>query len=468
MNARTRALGIAALVASTALAPSAGAVGRTLEVGPGFAHATIGAALAEAQPGDTIRVAAGTYVERIRILRRVTLIGEGWPVVDGGGAGHVVEALAPFEMRGFVLRGSGSDLEAEHAGVMVRGAPARVIGNRMEDVLYGVYLKQSPGSLVAGNRIRGKPFNLARRGDGIRLWYSPDTHVTGNEVRGVRDVVAYFSDRIALDDNVVRESRYGFHLMYCSHSRLTGNRLSGNQVGAYLMYSSRFTLIGNVFADAAGSSGMGLGLKDGDEIVVEENLFLENSVGVHLDNSPSGPARPNRFEGNTFALNGVAVRMLPSVTGNRFHHNDFLANGAPARVAGGARAGQVAQNDWTGNHWSEHAGFDRDGDGKGDAPYVHAHLADDLLERRPELRIFAFAPALEALDGLVRFFPLLRPEPVVVDPEPRLAIAAARRWREEWRGARTADARAPLGWGLGAAASLVALAAGARRRERGP
>jgi nitrous oxidase accessory protein NosD len=136
-------------------------------------------------------------------------------------------------------------------------------------------------------------------------------------------------------------------------------------------------------------------------------------------------------------------------------------------VAGGARAGQVAQNDWSGNHWSEHAGFDRDDDGTGDAPYVHAHLADDLLERRPELKIFAFAPALEALDGLVRFFPLLRPEPVVVDPEPRLAIAAAHRWREQWPRARNADRAVPLGWGLGAAASLAALAAGVRRRGRG-
>jgi nitrous oxidase accessory protein len=212
---------------------------------------------------------------------------------------------------------------------------------------------------------------------------------------------------------------------------------------------------------------MGLGLKDSDEIVAEANLFLENSVGVHLDNSPSGPARPNRFEGNTFALNGVAVRMLPSVAGNRFHRNDFLANDAPARVAGGARAGQVAQNDWTGNHWSEHAGFDRDGDGTGDAPYVHAHLADDLLERRPELRIFALAPALEALDGLVRFFPLLRPEPVVVDPAPRLSPAFARRWRGHGPGAKPAGFGASLGWGIGAAASLAALAAGARRRERG-
>lgn len=467
MKDRPRALGLGALAALIAVATPPRAAGRTLEVGPGRAYATIGAALKDAQPADTIRVAAGTYREAIRVERAVTLLGDRWPVIDGGGRGHVVEALAPLALRGFVLRGSGSDLEAEHAGVMVRGAPATIVGNRMDDVLYGVYVKQAAGSRIVANRIHGKPLALARRGDGIRLWYSPDTRVIGNDVRGVRDVVAYFSDRLALDDNVVRDSRYGFHLMYCSDSRLKDNRLYDNQVGAYLMYSNRFRLAGNVFAHAAGSSGMGLGLKDGDEVVVEANLFLENAVGVHLDNSPSGPARPNRFRGNTFALNDVAVRMLPSVTGNSFHGNDFLANDTPVRVAGGARAGQVAQNDWRGNHWSGHAGFDRDGDGAGDAPYVHAHLADDLLERRPELRIFALAPALEALDGLERFFPLLRPEPVVVDPEPRIARTAARRWREERRGATHAGSAASVGWALGTAASLAALAVGGRRRERG-
>lgn len=412
------------------LASAVPARAQALRVAADGPYATVGEALAAAGPGDTVRVAAGVYRERVRVGKAVTLIGEGWPVIDAGGHGHVVEATAPIELRGFVLRGSGTSVQAEDAGVMVVGASAKVVGNLLEDVLYGVYLKQAPGSLVAGNRIRGKPLAAPRRGDGIRLWYSPGCRVWGNEVRGTRDVVLYFSDRLVLEKNVIADGRYGLHTMYSDHSRIAGNRLSGNQVGAFLMYSRDIELEDNVFADAEGPSGMGLGLKDSDDVTVRGNLFLENSIGVHLDNSPRSRDRLNVFEGNTFALNGAAVRMMPSVTGNRFRGNDFLANEVPARVSGGARGGQVDQNDWSGNHWSDYTGFDQDGDGIGDIPYVHAHLAAELLERHPALRIFALSPALGALDTLARLLPLLRPAPVVADPSPRLARLAAPRWRE--------------------------------------
>lgn len=440
---------------------------RTLRVGPGH-YPTITAALDNAAGGDTIRVTAGRYPERLRIVRPLTLIGEGWPVVDAGGGGHVVEALAPIEIRGFVLRGSGSSLEAEHSGVIVRGARAIVAGNRLEDVLYGICLKQAGGSRIEGNRIRGKALDPARRGDGIRLWYSPESRVADNEVHAARDVVAYFSDRLAIERNVIHAGRYGLHTMYIHHSRIAGNRMFDNHVGAFLMYSNDILVEDNVLADAAGPSGMGLGLKDSDGVQVRGNLFLENSVGVYLDNSPGDPTRANEFTDNTFASNGAAVRMLPSVAGNRFYGNDFLDNVVPAQVAGGARRDQVRQNEWSGNHWSDHAGFDRDGDGTGDEPYVHAHLADELLERRPELGIFAHAPALAALDALVRWFPLLMPAAVVVDPAPRLSRVGGGGWPEERAGSGpTARLAGSAGWALAAALALGALRAGARRRKSG-
>jgi nitrous oxidase accessory protein NosD len=91
--------------------------GQPIRVGPGEEFSTIGAAVASAHAGDTVLVAPGTYSERLVIDRPLTLKGEGWPVVDGGGTGHVVEALAPLHLEGFVIRASGSNVEEEHAGV---------------------------------------------------------------------------------------------------------------------------------------------------------------------------------------------------------------------------------------------------------------------------------------------------------------------------------------------------------------
>ncbi|HKY60428.1 MAG TPA: NosD domain-containing protein, partial [Gemmatimonadota bacterium] len=255
-------------------------------VSPGGPLETVGAALDSAAAGDTIRVGPGIYRERIVVERPVVLIGEGRPVLDGGGRGHVVEARAPLTIRGFVIRDSGSRPDREDAGILVQGATARIEGNRLEDVLYGVYLKDAPGSVVAGNEIRGKPLPLERRGDGIRLWYSHGSRVLGNTVRDTRDVVLYFSDRLVLQANTIVDGRYGLHTMYCHRGSFLDNRVQGNEVGAFLMYSDGLVLEGNVFADAAGASGMGLGLKDADDVHASGNLLVGNQVGIHLDNSP--------------------------------------------------------------------------------------------------------------------------------------------------------------------------------------
>lgn len=458
---------LAGLVSTVGAGPVAA---QALRVGPEAPHATIGSALDAAAAGDTILVAPGTYRESVVIERAVTLIGRGRPVIDAGGRGHVIEASAPLEVRGFTLRGSGTSVDEEHAGVMVREATARVVDNRIEDVLYGVYLKEAAGSLVADNRIAGKPFAPPRRGDGIRVWYSTGTTIEANRLDRVRDLVIYFSDSTRLRANRVTDSRYGLHYMYSNHSRLDDNDLVGNQVGAFIMYSRDIEIVGNAFVRAEGASGMGLGLKDSDEIVVVKNLFLDNAIGVHLDNAPRERDATNRFAGNAFVGNESAVRLLPSVRSNAFAGNDFVANGRPALLAGGAGREVAKRNDWTGNHWAGYAGFDRDHDGTGDTPFIHARLADELLARHPSLELFADSPALEALDLIARFLPLLRPSAVVVDSLPRMEPIALAAWSAE--ASRYGASRpGPVGrvgasalWLLGTAAVGGLLWLGVRRR----
>jgi len=154
---------------------------------------SIATALAAAEPGDTVRVAAGVYRERLVIDVPLTLVGQGRPVIDGGGTGTVIELRAPAVVRGFTVRGSGRLLDQEDAGVLVLADSCEVSDNRLEDVLFGIYLKDSRGTRVAGNHIVGKERTLGTRGDGIRLWASNDAVVEGNRVERTRDVVIYFS-----------------------------------------------------------------------------------------------------------------------------------------------------------------------------------------------------------------------------------------------------------------------------------
>ncbi|MEJ2369301.1 MAG: nitrous oxide reductase family maturation protein NosD [Gemmatimonadales bacterium] len=458
---------VAASLAGGLLAP-APLAGQPIRVGSDEEFSTIGDAVASARAGDTVVVAPGNYPERLVIDRPLTLFGEGWPVLDGRGTGHVVEAFAPLHLEGFVVRASGSNVEEENAGVMVREAPGtQIVGNRLEDVFYGIYLKGSPGSRVQDNRIEGKPFPPPRRGDGIRLWYSSSSDILENVVSGTRDVVIYFSDSLLVRGNVIQGGRYGLHYMYSNHNVFERNRFDGNEVGAFLMYSIDIRLRDNVFANSAGMSGMGIGLKDADAIEASGNLVVGNVVGIHLDNSPHSADVPNSFTRNLLLANQAGIRLLPSVQGNVFEGNEFLNNGTPVVVAGGAAPDQAVRNRWSENHWSEYAGFDRDGDGVGDIPFVHARLADDLLSRHPALGLFARSPALGVLEVVSRFFPLLKPEPVVVDLAPRIEATLLADWGEA-SGSPTRSRSSPwesASWLLLAVAGGGALWRVARRRS---
>ena len=70
------------------------------------AAGSIADAISRAAPGDTVRIGPGTYREQLVIDKPLTLIGEGWPVIDGGRKGDVVVIAAEWvTLRGFVIQG---------------------------------------------------------------------------------------------------------------------------------------------------------------------------------------------------------------------------------------------------------------------------------------------------------------------------------------------------------------------------
>jgi len=388
-----------------------------ITVGAG-GYPSVTAALAAARSGDTVRVTAGVYRERIVVDRPVVLVGEPGAVLDGGGDGTVVTIVAPATIRGFTIKGSGRDQSREHSGIMADGADELTVEqNRLEDVLFGVYVKQSRAPAIRGNTIVGKDLPPPLRGDGIRLWYSHRGVVQGNRVERARDLVIWFSDETDVRDNEVRDGRYGLHYMYSNHNHFAGNTFLGNHVGAFIMYSTDISFRGNVFAGARGTTGRGLGFKDADRITAEGNVLVKNTIGISLDNSPSREGVHNAFRGNVIAFNNLGVVVLPSVRNNVFEDNQFVDNVQSVAVTGG---GTALGNHWAGNQWTDYAGFDRDGDGVGDTPFVLERLSDDLLAKHEALRVLDGGLAVTLVDLLGRAFPLLKPEPLVIDTAPRL------------------------------------------------
>lgn len=381
-------------------------------------------ALIDASPaGATVRVPPGTYLGNLRVKRPVVLLGDERVVIDGGGQGTVVEILAPdVTFAGFTVRGSGSGVDREPAGIRAETGPVIIENNTLEDVLYGIDVRTGNGSVVRNNVIVGKDLDPGRRGDAIRLWWSHECLVEGNRVTRSRDVVFWYSENLEVRNNEVGDSRYGLHFMYSHHTMMRGNHLWGNSVGVYLMYSNAITLIDNTMERNRGPSGYGIGLKECDDIEVRSNRLSANRVGIYVDNAPLSINTFGRVHENLIAYNEVGMLMAPSNHSLQAWNNGFIEN--EQQVATSGRGDLLANEffvDGRGNYWSDYAGFDRAGDGVGDLAYVSQSLFEDLMSGEPNLRLFMHSPAQQAIEFTARALPVMLPQAKFLDEYPLMS-----------------------------------------------
>jgi nitrous oxidase accessory protein len=377
-------------------------------------------ALTNAQAGATIVVPAGLYAGPLQIDRAVVLEGQAGAIIQGTGQGDVLTIRAAnVTIRGFAIRHSGDSLDQENAGITVLAAHATIADNRVEDALFGIYLKNAPNSVIRNNVVLAKDLPEARRGNGIRVWYSEGTLLEGNTVQGTRDVIVWFSSNSIVRNNTIEQSRYGIHTMSSNNLLLESNILRHNSVGIYTMYGKDVTLRNNLIYDNRGSSGYGVGMKDVEAAVLTGNRFVSNRVGIYLDNSPRAAGITLQVDHNLFAYNEIGVTLQPLVTRHRFAQNIFQENGEQVALAAeGTLHGNLWSQDGAGNYWSDYAGFDADGNQIGDLPYRAQSLFEDLLEKYPELRLFQLSPATDALDLAAKAFPIFQPHPKLADDYP--------------------------------------------------
>ncbi len=404
---------VVALVASVLISPGVALAGEDLQT-----------LIDQSEPGSVLVVPSGTYDGNVQIDKPLELRGEGWPIVDAQGEGNVITISAPdVTITGLVIVNTGTSLDRENAGISANGPRVTIVNNRFENVLFGAFLRRAVDSYIADNVIGALDLEVARRGDGIRLWESSRTVVERNVIDGGRDTVLWFSDDLVLRENSVTNGRYGIHFMYSDRALVERNYLSGNSVGGFLMYSQDLVLKDNLVTNNQGPSGYGFGLKDIDGLEVSGNHLLSNRVGVYFDNSPATPDLEHQITSNLFAYNQVGVLFLPSVNGNIFSGNAFVDNGEQVGVQG---KGEFEGNSWTvagtGNHWSDFAGYDADGDGVGDVPYRLADLYSSLTDKNPELHFFDETPASKAIDLAGKMFPAFRPRPKVEDSAPLIRM----------------------------------------------
>lgn len=383
---------------------------------------TIAQALAQAKDGDVIDVQAGQYDGPVVIDKAITLNGIDWPTIDNHNKGTVVTLTATGAViRGFNIVRSGDQPDEDHAGITMAAPRTVAENNRLSDVLFGIFIAKAEGAIVRGNDIDSKhEFDYGRRGDGIRIWYSSGALIENNNIHDTRDLVGWYSKNVVLRGNTIQRNRYGIHLMFCDHLLIEHNRFIENHVGIYAMYSNNVEMRDNLVQGHRGPSGYAFGFKEADDVTVEHNVIVDNRGGFYMDSVPFSKDGKSRIADNIIAYNDTGVILLPATRGNVFEGNTFWENIAQVGISGGTGNGK---NTWRGNAWSDYNGYDMNGDGIGDIPYQSDRFFESVLDREPMLRVLLYSPAMQAIEMAAEAFPIVRPQPKLIDDAPRMAPA---------------------------------------------
>jgi nitrous oxidase accessory protein len=402
-----------------------------------------------AAPGDTIHVGPGTYTGSLLVDRPIALIGRDRPILEGNEEGHVVTVRARrVTIDGFAVRGSGTQLEDDHAGILVLGDSAIIRDNRFTDVLHGIYVRGADHTEITGNRIAGPPLRvehltpdrarqyectvpagggpcevplpLDQRGNGIHIWKSTGNRITHNSITETRDGIYFsFADDATITHNTIRNVRYGLHYMYSDDNVFEYNTFGNNASGSAIMYSSNVTARNNVFRDNRTQRGYGLLLQSVENATFVGNRLTRNGTGVYLENSTR-----NVFRQNTIGANYRGLRLTGSSMDNRFGTNVIRGNLETAAVAGISET-NAWQIEGIGNYWGPRGLIDLDSDNISELPHRTLDVIGDRRETFPYVGLLTGSPGLallsEALQrAAVPGIPAITDDRPLMEPPPAL------------------------------------------------
>ncbi|MGD0716516.1 MAG: NosD domain-containing protein [Halobacteriota archaeon] len=301
-----------------------------IRVGSGGQYRTISEAVKSAQPGDTVLVGPGTYVENIVVDKPVKVVstnGESATVVKAADTGKDVFLLSGsgITIQGFTVTSGKMGVAFGHTSNCVLTACV-VNGNG-----FGVYLSGATGNLVSNNNLNGNGFGIYLDGSsGNKL----SNNSASNEKGG--------GGNASLSD--------GIYMFNSNANNVTRCDLSNNQNFGVSLFNSK----NNAFSNNTLSSNaqFGVRLRDG--------------------------ANNNQFSFNTFKTNAENGVLIGDSQANTFYFNNFLAEKSNFYTQEGNNINSTKKLNYTyggnvfsgfvGNYYSNYVGSDADRNGIGDPP----------------------------------------------------------------------------------------------------
>ncbi len=378
---------------------------KTYFVGSGHPFTTIKAAIDEATTGDTVMVYGGSYAEgNIIIDKSISLIGQGWPVLDGQKKYEVLSIKADHVLiTGFKIQFSGHATLDDPCGIKVYDRQYVIIAsNELSENFFGIYLQYSKHCIIRDNTIHSSGTEEQKIGNGIHCWKSDSLQIIGNTISGHRDGIYFeFVKNSVIWRNISHDNiRYGLHFMFSNDDAYITNYFHHNGAGVAVMFTKGVKMFNNTFMDNWGDAAYGLLLKEISDSYIYNNRFVGNTSGIFMEGT-------NRIEveKNIFRNNGWGMKIQASCMDNEIRRNNFIRNTFDISTNG-----TLVLNTFDHNYWDKYEGYDLNRDSIGDIPYRPLSLFSVIVEKNPPTMLLYRSFIVTLLDRSEKMIPTLTPD----------------------------------------------------------
>ncbi len=387
---------------------------RVIAAGYGQIVSSLREAVRIAKDGDSILLKNGVYKEgNVVIQKAVTLLGEGNTILDGN---HKHELLtingSNITVKKIQFRNAGYSSMNDFASVKVIDASHILLEeNIIQYSYFAIHISNSSYCTIRNNTITGIPKTEQMSGNGIHLWKCHHALIEGNHITGHRDGIylEFVTESVVRKNLSEKNIRYGLHFMFSHSDHYIQNTFRNNGAGVAVMFSKRVRMESNHFEANWGGSAYGLLLKELSDGYIGNNVFVRNTIGIHME----GTSRMEVVK-NTFRNNGWAIKVQASCDDNTFHHNNFHGNSFDV-----ATNGTMMLNKFYHNYWDKYEGYDINKDGIGDVPYHPVSMYSMIIEQTPSTLMLMRSFMVSLLDKTEKVIPSLTPENLV-DLQPAL------------------------------------------------